>query len=104
MSQEAPRPFLTVLPPAAETPTPDYSEATPGQLRRAHAVNVGRLISADIGHLFLKGTILANELLRWFLGDEEEIDWDPEVQGLRPDLDEKQQSATQELSLRRGRR
>lgn len=112
MTEHTPPQYLRLVPPPPGQPSaPDYSQATAGQLRRAEAINATRLITADIGHFLLKGTVFAHQLYDYLMSQRESVDWDPEVEGLRPELDEKQQAATEhlraiwrEMSLRRSRR
>ena len=89
----------------------EYREATPRQLRRAQFTNMTRLISADIGHFFVKATALHLQIYEILMGRSNQFDWDPDIEGLRPDLDEQQQTATEqlrliwrEMSMRRSRR
>lgn len=72
---------------------------------------MARWITADIGRFVLKGAVFAHQLYDFLMGYGEDVEWDPEVQGLRPDLDEREQLAFEqlraiwrEMSLRRERR
>jgi hypothetical protein len=87
---------------------PDYTQASDRQLRRAQAVELTRLITADIGHIFLKGIAFAQQLVAIFDGTAFTFDWDPDVTGVHADLDDKERRATEhlhaiwrEMSLRR---
>lgn len=115
MKEQAPRPrppvarperkIIPIRPPAdpqrpAEVPppnNPDYSQATPGQLRRAQFTNVARLLSADIGHFMLEAFMFANLLYALIMGEDTERYWNYDVRGLRPDLDEQQRQAEENI-------
>jgi hypothetical protein len=98
MNEFGPRPVLRPSrPPVERPPRPDYAQASIGRLRRAQAVQFTRLMSADVGHFFLKGTVLGLQLLRLFTGGDGSINWDQNIAGLRQDLDEKERIATEQL-------
>jgi hypothetical protein len=98
MNEFTPRSTLRIVPPTVEAPPiPDYSQATPTELRRAHARELTSLISADLGHIVLVGVAFFNQLYALAHGEDFVFDWDPDVTGLRPDLDEKERVATERL-------
>lgn len=100
MNERINQPFQPVVVQPTETPArplPDYSAATAGQLRRAQAQELTHLITADVSHFVLKGLVLARQIFAFLRGEDVIIDWDPDVKRLRPDLDKKEQHATENL-------
>ena len=100
MNERLNQPFQPVVVQPTETPAltlPDYSAATSGQLRRAQAQELTHLITADVSHFVLKGVIFARQLFAFLRGESPSFSWDPDIIGLRPDLDEKERHATEHL-------
>lgn len=111
MNNETPRPPLSIVPPQEPEPVPDYSNTSRLGLFGAEAVQMTRLLSADVGHFFVQYAVFAHQVFDLLRGEDVMLDWDPDVRGMRPDLDAKQQNAHehlqaiwQEISLRRSKR
>jgi hypothetical protein len=97
MNEFTPRPHLPVSQLVETPPPPDYSRVSSRQLRRAEALHSTRLLTADFGHVLLKSVIFTRQVYDFLSGHDVEIEWDPDVTGLRPDLDEKHRRALEHL-------
>jgi len=95
---------------AAQTP-PDYTTTSTPKLRVAQGVQLARLVSADFGHSIAQAFAFAGQVLDMLHGLRQEVDWEPDVEGVDPRLDQREKDAKRqlqaiqdELALRRSRR